>query len=78
MVESFFYSLGVYFEPRYAVGRNMLAKNTCLIGFVDDVYEAYAFYEELQYFTDAVPRFEIDVMDELPDDNQRITYETML
>ncbi|KAK8571915.1 hypothetical protein V6N12_027983 [Hibiscus sabdariffa] len=78
MVESFFYSLGVYFEPRYAVGRNMLAKNTCLIGFVDDVYEAYAFYEELQYFTDAVQRFEISAMDTLPDDNQKVTYETML
>ncbi|KAK8548640.1 hypothetical protein V6N12_061549 [Hibiscus sabdariffa] len=78
MVESFFYCVGIYFEPRYAVGRNILAKQTCLIGFVDDVYEAYGFYEELKYFTDAVRRFEISAIDELPTDNQKTTYETLL
>ncbi|XVF77892.1 hypothetical protein PTKIN_Ptkin14bG0084100 [Pterospermum kingtungense] len=78
IVESLFYSLGVYFEPRYAVGRNILAKLTCLIGFVDDAYEAYGLYEELQYFTDAMLRFDITAMDELPADYQKILYEIML
>ncbi|GMI64179.1 terpene synthase 21 [Hibiscus trionum] len=57
VVESFFYSLGIYFEPRYAVGRNILAKSACLLGFVDYAYEAYDLYEEVQYFTDAIQRF---------------------
>ncbi|XVF05157.1 hypothetical protein REPUB_Repub05bG0147600 [Reevesia pubescens] len=78
VVESLFYALGVYFEPRYAVGRNILAKLTCLIGFVDDAYEAYGLYEELQYFTDAMLRFDISAMDELPADYQKILYEIML
>ncbi|KAK8571914.1 hypothetical protein V6N12_027982 [Hibiscus sabdariffa] len=58
------------------LGRNILAKQTCLIGFLDDVYEAYGFYEELKYFTDAVRRFEISAIDELH--NQKTTYETLL
>lgn len=57
MVEELFYTLGIYFEPRYAAGRNIVVKQICLVGLIDDAYEAYGLYEELQYFTDAIQRF---------------------
>ncbi|XVF69194.1 hypothetical protein PTKIN_Ptkin11bG0060900 [Pterospermum kingtungense] len=78
MVESFFYSLGVYFQPCYAVARNILAKHTCLIGFLDDVYEAHGFYEELKHLTDALRRFDISAMDDLPADYLKTIYEIIL
>ncbi|TYI80433.1 hypothetical protein E1A91_D05G087200v1, partial [Gossypium mustelinum] len=78
VVEGLFYALGVYFEPRYAAGRNMLVKQTCLVCFIDDAYEAYGLYEELQYFTDAIERFDISSMDELPTANQKKLYDTLL
>ncbi|TYH69986.1 hypothetical protein ES332_D05G088500v1 [Gossypium tomentosum] len=78
VVEGLFYALGVYFEPRYAAGRNMLVKQTCLVCFIDDAYEAYGLYEELRYFTDAIERFDISSMDELPTANQKKLYDTLL
>ncbi|KAK8550784.1 hypothetical protein V6N12_039472 [Hibiscus sabdariffa] len=78
VVEGLLYSIGIYFEPCYAVGRYMLTKQACLIGFVDDTYEAYELYEELQYLTDAIERFEVSAMDELLADNKRDLYETLL
>ncbi|GMI92261.1 hypothetical protein like AT3G14490 [Hibiscus trionum] len=78
VVEGLLYSIGMYFEPRYAVARYMLTKQACIIGLVDDTYEAYELYEELQSLTDAIERFDVSAMDELPDDNKRILYETLL
>ncbi|XVF78077.1 hypothetical protein PTKIN_Ptkin14bG0099500 [Pterospermum kingtungense] len=78
VVESFFYSLGVYFEPRFALARNILAKLTCLIGFLDDTYELRGSYEELQHFTDAMRRLDISDLDELPADYQKIMYEIFI
>ncbi|KAK8352302.1 hypothetical protein V6Z12_A05G085900 [Gossypium hirsutum] len=78
VVEAFFYALGICFEPRYAAGRNILVKQTCLIGFIDDAYEAYGLYEELQCFTDAIQRFDTSSMEKLPTENQKKLYETLL
>ncbi|OMO90643.1 hypothetical protein CCACVL1_07328 [Corchorus capsularis] len=77
IVEALFYVVGVYFEPRYARARNILCKLTTLIGFLDDTYEAYGLFEELQHLTDAIQRFEIVPMDELPADLKPM-FETLL
>ncbi|WRX34299.1 Terpene synthase [Theobroma cacao] len=71
-------ALGIYFEPCYARGRNIIAKLAALAGILDDVYEAYGLYEELQSFTDAIQRFDISAMDELTANYQKILYETIL
>ncbi|XP_021278901.1 probable terpene synthase 6 [Herrania umbratica] len=78
IVECLFYALGIYFEPCYARGRDILAKLTVLLGFLDDAYEAYGLYEELQSFTDAIQRFDIRAMDELTANYQKILYETII
>ncbi|XVF83186.1 hypothetical protein PTKIN_Ptkin16aG0113800 [Pterospermum kingtungense] len=78
VVEGFFYALGVYFEPCYAVGRNILTKLAVLTGFLDDAYEAYGLCEELQYLTKAIERFDIRAMDELPAEYLKILYDFVL
>ena len=55
-MEAFFLAIGFYFEPCYARARNIYAKLTSIIGLLDDTYDAYGTYEELQCFTDAMQR----------------------
>lgn len=57
IVECYFWILGVYFEPRYSLARRILTKVIAMASIVDDTYDAYGTFEELQLFTDAVDRF---------------------
>ncbi|KAK2975025.1 hypothetical protein RJ640_015237 [Escallonia rubra] len=67
MVECYFWALGVYFEPRYSLARIMLAKIIAMVSVLDDTYDAYGTVEELQKFTDLVERWDISVINELPE-----------
>ncbi|KAK9041685.1 hypothetical protein V6N11_016775 [Hibiscus sabdariffa] len=66
-VECYFWILGVYFEPHYTVGRNFTTKVIALISILDDIYDAYGTYEELEIFTKAIHRWDINCIDQLPD-----------
>lgn len=57
VVEGYFWILGVYFEPKYALARRMLTKVLSISSIVDDIYDSYGTFEELQLFTDAIERF---------------------
>lgn len=59
MVECYFWTLGVYFEPQYSGARIMLAKTIAMISVIDDTYDSYGTIDELQMFTDAVQRYSI-------------------
>ncbi|KAG4123899.1 hypothetical protein ERO13_D10G005266v2 [Gossypium hirsutum] len=78
IVECFFSAIAVYFEPCYARACNIYAKLLSTLVLTDDTYDAYGTYEELQYFTDAIQRFDIGVIDELPTNYLKIVYETIL
>lgn len=54
------WGLGVYFEPKYSLGRIILAKVCALTSVIDDTYDAYGTFEELELFTEAVQRFGFD------------------
>lgn len=56
MVETYFWIMGVYFEPQYALARKILTKLQGIASLFDDTYDAYATYEELQLFTEAIER----------------------
>lgn len=56
MVETYFWILGIYFEPQYGLARKFLSKVQGLLSIVDDTYDAYATFEELQIFTQAIER----------------------
>ncbi|CAL5402871.1 unnamed protein product [Camellia sinensis] len=67
MVECYFWILGVYFEPQYLLARRMLTKVTTLTSIIDDIYDVYGTLEELVLFTDAIERWEISAIDQLPE-----------
>ncbi|KAL8512935.1 hypothetical protein ACS0TY_019190 [Phlomoides rotata] len=77
LVENYFWDSGVYFEPQYARARIILTKVQCLISVTDDTFDAYATFEELQLFTDAIQRWSISCLDQLPD-NMKIIYKALL
>ncbi|KAJ0733905.1 putative (-)-beta-caryophyllene synthase [Helianthus annuus] len=66
LVESYFWALGVYFEPKYSLARIFLTKVIAMATVIDDTYDAYGTYEELEIFTEAVMRWSVTCLDMLP------------
>lgn len=56
-VECYFWALAVYFEPHYSVSRVFLAKFFFIQTLLDDTYDAYGTYKELENFTKAIQRY---------------------
>ncbi|WRX28347.1 Terpene synthase [Theobroma cacao] len=50
VVEDYFWVLGVYFEPQYSLARRMMAKVIAMTSIIDDIYDAYGTFEELELF----------------------------
>nr|AMB57287.1 plastid terpene synthase [Osmanthus fragrans] len=66
LMESFFWSVGMVFEPQFSECRKGLTKVAKLITIIDDVYDVYGSLEELEQFTDAVDRWDINSLQHLP------------
>ncbi|XP_014489747.1 probable terpene synthase 2 isoform X2 [Vigna radiata var. radiata] len=64
IVECYFWALGVYFEPQHS--RWITAKLAALTTIVDDIYDAYGTIEELELFTNAIDRWDIRCLVDLP------------
>nr|AYB35974.1 patchoulol synthase [Pogostemon cablin] len=77
LVESYFWASGSYFEPNYSVARMILAKGLAVLSLMDDVYDAYGTFEELQVFTDAIERWDASCLDKLPE-YMKIVYKALL
>lgn len=58
---------GVSFEPQLRYGGRMATKVNALITIIDDVYDVYGTLEELELFTDAVERWDVSALEQLPD-----------
>jgi hypothetical protein len=56
LMENFFWTVGVIFQPQFGYCRKMLTKVNALITTIDDVYDVYGTLDELELFTDAVER----------------------
>ncbi|KAL6328011.1 hypothetical protein AAG906_033275 [Vitis piasezkii] len=67
LMENFLWTVGMIFEPQYGYCRRMLTKVATFITFIDDVYDVYGTLDELELFTDAVDRWDINAMDPLPE-----------
>ncbi|KAF8026080.1 hypothetical protein BT93_F2789 [Corymbia citriodora subsp. variegata] len=67
LVEGYFWILGVHFEPKSAVARRMMTKVIAVTSVLDDIYDVYGTYEELELFTQAIQRWDIDCIKELPE-----------
>ncbi|WMV34445.1 hypothetical protein MTR67_027830 [Solanum verrucosum] len=66
LVEGYTWTLGLYFEPEYSRARRMLVKVFKMLSICDDTYDAYATFDELVLFTNAIQRWDINAMDSLP------------
>ncbi|XP_004298303.1 PREDICTED: (-)-germacrene D synthase-like [Fragaria vesca subsp. vesca] len=65
LVEAYFWGLATCYEPEYYFARIMACKYGALTTVLDDVYDAYGTYEELERFTEAIERWDIFVVDQL-------------
>ncbi|KAI3691260.1 hypothetical protein L2E82_49525 [Cichorium intybus] len=67
LVEGYFWILAIYFEPQYYDVRIFLMKTCNLVIILDDTYDNYGTYEELEIFTEAVQRWSASCIDTLPE-----------
>nr|XP_010323000.1 (E,E)-germacrene B synthase-like [Solanum lycopersicum] len=66
LVECYFWILGVYFEPKYSRARKMMTKVIQMASFFDDTFDAYATFDELEPFNNAIQRWDINAIDSVP------------
>ncbi|XP_031284201.1 alpha-copaene synthase-like [Pistacia vera] len=77
IVELYFWIMGVYFEPQYALARRILTKVIAIASLLDDTYDAYGTREELELFTDAIKRWDNSTIDVLPE-YMKLIYQALL
>nr|WNI01947.1 terpene synthase [Psidium guajava] len=66
IVELFFWTSGVYFEPEFTMAREILTKVISLTSILDDIYNVYGTLEELALLTEAIEKWDVNAMDGLP------------
>ncbi|TMW90138.1 hypothetical protein EJD97_016149 [Solanum chilense] len=66
LVECYFWILGVYFEPKYSRARKIMTKVIQMASFFDDTFDAYATFDELEPFNNAIQRWDINAIDSVP------------
>ncbi|XP_074364107.1 sesquiterpene synthase Cop-like [Apium graveolens] len=67
VVECYFWAIGTSFEPQYVLARSFLTKLLALVTVVDDMYDVYGTIEELTLFTEAIQKWDIGALDQLPE-----------
>ncbi|XP_050918972.1 terpene synthase 10 isoform X2 [Lathyrus oleraceus] len=67
LVENFLWTVGTNFNPNLEYSRKVITKVNSLITIIDDVYDVYGTLEELELFTEAIDRWDLNGMDSLPD-----------
>ncbi|XP_035540295.1 myrcene synthase, chloroplastic-like [Juglans regia] len=66
VVENFLWATGAIIQPQFGYERRMLAKLGALLTTIDDVYDVYGTLEELELFTNAIEKWDINGMEQLP------------
>nr|GMC72873.1 isoprene synthase, chloroplastic-like [Ipomoea batatas] len=67
LMESFFWAIGMCYNPQHSKCREAVTKTFNLVTVLDDVYDVYGSLDELEIFTVAVERWGVDVIEDLPD-----------
>ncbi|PWA68853.1 Epi-cedrol synthase [Artemisia annua] len=76
-VECYFWALAVYFEPQYSLSRVFLARFFFIQTLLDDTYDAYGTYKELENFTKAIQRWSVTCLNELPE-KMNLVYQILM
>ncbi|CDP11852.1 unnamed protein product [Coffea canephora] len=66
-MKSFFWTVGMAFEPQHSKCRRGLTKALALITVLDDIYDVYGSLHELEQLTEAVVTWDLDAVKDLPD-----------
>nr|XP_043621321.1 (E)-beta-farnesene synthase-like [Erigeron canadensis] len=77
LVEGYFWIVGVYPEPHHSRSRKFLIKTSMWLVVMDDTFDNYATYDELEIFTEAVERWSISCLDVLPE-YMKLIYQELL
>ncbi|KAF9604963.1 hypothetical protein IFM89_011656 [Coptis chinensis] len=77
MMMNFFWSMAIICEPKFGHFREELTKVTMLLTVIDDMYETHGSLEELDLFTDAVERWNVSAMEQLPQ-HMKLCYMALL
>ncbi|KAK1296463.1 hypothetical protein QJS10_CPB15g01697 [Acorus calamus] len=67
LVESFFCAAAILPELQFGNGRKALTKVAAMIITLDDLYDVYGLLDELELFTNVVERWDINAMEQLPE-----------
>nr|XP_043637014.1 R-linalool synthase QH1, chloroplastic-like [Erigeron canadensis] len=67
LVESLLWTTGITDRPCFSFARRTLTKVIVLITIIDDIYDVYGTLDELEQFSDATRRWDINAIKELPD-----------
>ncbi|KAK7335686.1 hypothetical protein VNO80_27668 [Phaseolus coccineus] len=67
LVELYIWSLAIFPEPHLAICHKELTKVGQLLTVLDDVYDIYGTLDELELFTNAIERWNVDSINTLPD-----------
>ncbi|XP_027911647.1 tricyclene synthase EBOS, chloroplastic-like [Vigna unguiculata] len=67
LMECFFWSVGMGFEPQFNELRKGITKVISLLTTIDDVYDVYGTLDELELFTTSVESWDVKAIEVLPD-----------
>ncbi|XP_044496257.1 alpha-farnesene synthase-like isoform X2 [Mangifera indica] len=67
LVESFMCAVGLLYDTEFRSFRKWLTKVVIFILVIDDIYDIYGSLQELQYFTNAVDRWDSKEIEHLPE-----------
>ncbi|XP_057458988.1 (-)-germacrene D synthase-like [Lotus japonicus] len=67
VVEVYFWPFTMSYEAKYSTSRRIVAKLIACVTLLDDTYDAYGTIEELELFTQALQRWDISVIQSLPE-----------
>ncbi|MCL7046427.1 hypothetical protein MKW94_020067 [Papaver nudicaule] len=66
LVECFFWNIGFNSESEFGNLRKQMTKICNLVSVIDDVYDVYGSLDALKMFTEAIQRWDINTVDNLP------------
>ncbi|KAI7756810.1 LOW QUALITY PROTEIN: hypothetical protein M8C21_028786 [Ambrosia artemisiifolia] len=66
-IECFLWIVGLLPEPSFSGSRIELAKAIAIMLVIDDIYDTYGSYDDLVPFTEAIQRWDLNEMEQLPE-----------
>nr|AEG77018.1 delta-guaiene synthase 2 [Aquilaria crassna] len=66
IAEGYYWMMGAHFEPKFSLSRKFLNRIIGITSLIDDTYDVYGTLEEVTLFTEAVERWDIEAVKDIP------------